>query len=197
MVFDLGGVVVDWNPRYLMERVISDAGRRDHFLKNIITGAFLLELDIAPIAKTAIAPFLEKHPEYAAEISAYVDRFEETIGGEFPEMASLARRLHANQVALFGLTNWAGDTFDLVRPHLPTLGLLRDIVVSGHEGIVKPDPRIFDLVCRRGGFPAGQAVFIDDNLTNVEAAKAFGMAGVHHRSAAETIAELQTLGLPA
>lgn len=197
MVFDLGGVIVDWNPRYLMDRAISDVGRREEFLAWIPAANFLAALDAAPDSRAAIAPIIAQHPQYAAEIVTYIDRFEETVAGEFPDMAALALRLQEANVALYGLTNWAGDTFDLVRPRLPTLALMRDIVVSGHEGIIKPDPRIFELMCRRGGFTPSQAVFIDDNLKNAEAARAFGMLGIHHRSADQTISELRALGLPA
>jgi 2-haloacid dehalogenase len=197
VVFDLGGVIVDWNPRYLMKRAISDAKRREEFLAWIPAANLLPALDVSPDSRTAIAPIIAQHPQYAAEITTYIDRFDETVAGEFPDMAALAQRLEAANVPLYGLTNWAGDTFDLVRPRLPTLALMRDIVVSGHEGIIKPDPRIFELMCRRGDFSPSQAVFIDDSLRNAAAARAFGMAGIHHRSAAETITELRALGLPA
>ncbi len=197
VVFDLGGVIVDWSPRYLMDRAISDATKREEFLAWIPATNFLPALDVAPDSRAAIAPIVAQYPQYAAEIAAYIDRFDETVAGEFPDMAALAKRLQAAGVALYGLTNWAGDTFDLVRPRLPTLALMRDIVVSGHEGIIKPDPLIFELMCRRGGFSPSQAVFIDDSLKNAEAARSFGMAGIHHRSAAQTIAELRALGLPA
>jgi 2-haloacid dehalogenase len=197
MVFDLGGVLIDWNPRHLMNRVIADAERRQHFLDKVLTSEFLLALDVAADSRTAIAPALARHPDFAGEIATYIERFPETISGEFPAMAALVQRLHTANVGVYGLTNWAGDTFTLMRPRLPTLALLRDIVVSGHEGIVKPDHRIFALLCRRGGFAASDAVFVDDSLRNVEATRAFGMAGVHHRSAEQTIAGLQAFGLPA
>jgi 2-haloacid dehalogenase len=197
VVFDLGGVLVDWNPRHLMNRAIADAERRQHFLDNVLTPEFLQALDAAADSRTAIAPALARHPDFAAEITTYIERFPETISGEFPAMAALVRRLRAADVDVYGLTNWAGDTFTLMRPRLPTLALLRDIVVSGHEGIVKPDHRIFALLCRRGGFAASDAVFVDDSLRNVEAARAFGMAGVHHRSAERTIDDLRALDLPA
>lgn len=197
MVFDLGGVIVDWNPRYLMERAISDPRKREEFLAWIPAANLLPALDVAPNSRAAIGPIIAQHPEYAAEITTYIDRFDETVAGEFPDMAALAQRLQAADVELYGLTNWAGDTFELVRPRLPTLALMRDIVVSGHEGIIKPDPRIFELMCRRGNFTPPQAVFIDDSLKNAEAARAFGMAGIHHRSAEQTISELRTLGVPA
>lgn len=197
VVFDLGGVLVDWNPRHLMNRLIADHGRREDFLGTVLTTDFLLTLDVASDSRQAVAPALRRHPEFAAEIIAYIERFPETISGEFPAMADLVRRLHASDTPVFGLTNWAGDTFTLMRPRLPSLALLRDIVVSGHEGLVKPDHRIFALLCRRGGFAASDAVFIDDSQRNVEAAQAFGMAGIHHRSPEQTIAELQAFGLPA
>lgn len=197
VVFDLGGVLVDWNPRYLMDRVIPDIARREHFLANVLNSAFLVALDVAPRARAAAAPIVARHPEYAAEITAYIERFEETIGGEFPEMAALVRRLDSEGIGLYGLTNWAGDTFDLMRPRLPTLALLRNIVVSGHEGIVKPDPRIFDLVCRRNALTPADAVFVDDNRSNAEGARAFGMRAIHHRSSAETAEELRAMGIPA
>ncbi len=197
VVFDLGGVLVDWNPRHLMDRVIADVARREDFLSKVLTTDFLLALDVANDSREAVAPALRRHPDFAEEIAAYIERFPETINGEFPAMAALVRRLHEASVPVFGLTNWAGDTFTLMRPRLPSLALLRDIVVSGHEGIVKPDHRIFSLLCQRGGFAASEAVFVDDSLRNVEAARAFGMAGVHHRSVEQTIADLQTFGLPA
>ena len=197
VVLDLGGVLVDWNPRHLMDRVIADVARREDFLSKVLTTDFLLALDVASDSRQAVAPALRRHPDFAEEIAAYIERFPETISGEFPAMVALVRRLHAANVPLYGLTNWAGDTFSLMRPHLPTLALLRDIVVSGHEGLVKPDHRIFALLCQRGGFAPADAVFVDDSLRNVEAARAFGMASIHHRSAEQTIAELKVFGLPA
>jgi 2-haloacid dehalogenase len=197
VVFDLGGVLVDWNPRHLMNQVIADVARREDFLSKVLTTDFLLALDVAGDSRQAMAPAQRRHPDFAEEIAAYIERFPETISGEFPAMVDLVQRLHAANVPIFGLTNWAGDTFTLMRPRLPTLALLRDIVVSGHEGIVKPDPRIFALLCRRGDFAAPDAVFIDDSLRNVEAARDFGMAGIHHRSPQQTVTELKAFGLPA
>jgi 2-haloacid dehalogenase len=197
VVLDLGGVLVDWNPRHLMDRVIFDAARRERFLSDVLTTEFLLALDVARDSRAAVQPAMERHPDFAREIAAYVERFPETITGEFPAMSALVQRLRGAGVGVYGLTNWAGDTFDLTRPRLPSLALLRDVVVSGHEGIVKPDPRIFEILCRRGGFVPSEAVFVDDSLRNIEGARTFGMAGIHHRSPEQTIVDLQALGLPA
>jgi len=197
VVFDLGGVLIDWNPRYLMNRLITDEPRRERFLNEVLTHEFFMALDIAPDPRTAILPAVARHPDYAEEITAYIERFPETISGDFPAMTALVERLKEAGLHVCGLTNWASDTFGLTRPRFPVLKQLRDIVVSGDEGLIKPDPRIFELACRRGGFSAGDAVFIDDSLRNAEAARSFGMAGIHHRSPEKTIAELQALGLPA
>jgi 2-haloacid dehalogenase len=197
VVFDLGGVLVDWNPRHLMNRLITDGPRRERFLSEVLTAEFFMALDIATDSRAAIVPALARHPEYAEEITAYIERFPETISGDFPTMTALVGRLNDAGIHVCGLTNWASDTFSLTRSRFPVLKQLRDIVVSGDEGLIKPDHRIFDLVCRRGGFSAGDAVFIDDSLRNAEAARSFGMAGIHHRSPEQTIAELQALGLPA
>lgn len=197
VVFDLGGVIVDWNPRYLLEKVIAEPARLERFLREVLSTPFFHVLDKARDSRAAVAPAIAAFPEFAGEIAAYVDRFPETILGEIAPMAALALRLRDAGVPIYGLTNWAGDTFDRCRPRLPTLDAMRDIVVSGHEGIAKPDHAIFRLSCARGGFAAGDAVFIDDNRINAEAATAFGMRGVHHRAPDETIAALRALGLPA
>ncbi|MBS0549966.1 MAG: hypothetical protein JSR24_19605, partial [Proteobacteria bacterium] len=113
VVLDLGGVLVDWNPRHLMERLIADNARREHFLSTVLTTEFLMALDVAADSRQAIAPALLRHPEYATEIALYIELFPETISGEFPAMVALVQRLDAAGVPVFGLTNWAGDTFTL------------------------------------------------------------------------------------
>jgi 2-haloacid dehalogenase len=197
VVFDLGGVLVDWNPRYLFRKLIDDAARLDWFLANICNGDFYRRLDLDRDSRAAIRDMQARHPDHAAEIAAYVERFDETIAGEIAPMAGLLQRLHTAGTRLYGLTNWAADTFALTRPRLPSLALFRDIVVSGEEGLIKPDPRLFGVLFARGGFTADEAVFIDDNQKNAEAAAALGMRAIHHRGPAETIAQLRALGLPA
>lgn len=197
VVFDLGGVLVDWNPRYLFEKILDDPARLDWILAHVCNSAFFRQLDLARDSRAAAGEMQTRHPDHAGEIAAYVERFDETIRGEFPHMAGLVDRLHAAGVTLYGLTNWAADTFSQVRPRLPSLALLRDIVVSGEEGMIKPDPRLFHVLFARGGFASANAVFIDDNAANAEAAAALGMRAIHHRDPASTIATLRAMGLPA
>ncbi len=195
VVFDLGGVLVDWNPRYLFSKLFDDAARMDWFLANICNSAFYLRLDIDGDSRAAIADMLTRHPEHAAEIAAYVERFDETIRGEITPMVGLLQRLHAGGTRLYALTNWAADTFARTRPRLPSLSLFRDIVVSGEERLVKPDPRLFQVLFARCGFAPTDAVFIDDNRVNAEAAEGLGMRAIHHRDPAATITALRTMGL--
>jgi 2-haloacid dehalogenase len=196
VVFDLGGVLVDWNPRYLFSKVIDEA-RLDWFLAHVCNGDFYRLLDLDRDSRAAIREMQARHPEHAAAIAAYVERFDETIAGEFQSMADLLHRLHAAGTRLYALTNWAADTFALSRPRLPSLTLFRDIVVSGEEGLIKPDPRLFEVLFARGRFRPAEAVFIDDNQRNAEAGAAVGMRAIHHRDPATTIAALRAMGLPA
>lgn len=197
VVFDLGGVIADWNPRYLFSSIIAEARDLDLFLDTICNQQFFLALDLARDSREAAKPHMARFPDHAHHLSTYVERFADTVRGEIAPMGDLVRRLHRAGVAMHGLTNWAADTFAATRARLPVLDLLRHIVVSGEEGIVKPDPRIFALLCQRGGFSAGEAVFIDDSLKNVEGARAFGLRAIHHRGPDETIAQLRAMGLPA
>ena len=141
------------------------------------------------------------HPGKEALIDAFYGRFDEMLDHPFPQMANLVERLHGAGTPLYLLSNAPGflDAWlrGPARERHPFLGHFRDYVVSGHVGCSKPDATIYDLVCRTGGFRPAEAVLIDDNLPNVEGARAFGMKAVHHRSADETIAALRGLGLPA
>lgn len=197
VVFDLGGVLVDWNPRYLFSTMFDDPARLDWFLANVCNGAFYLMLDVNGDSRAAIRDMQARHPDHAGLIAAYVERFDETIRGEIAPMVQLLDRLHAAGTRLYALTNWAADTFARTRARLPCLSRFRDIVVSGEERLIKPDPRLFEVLFRRGGFRPADAVFIDDNKVNADAAGALGMRAIHHRDPVETIAALRALGLPA
>jgi 2-haloacid dehalogenase len=197
VVFDLGGVLVDWNPRYLFTKLFDDAARMEWFLANVCNSAFYLRLDIDRDSRLAIADVLARHPEHAAAIAAYVERFDETIQGGIGPMVESLERLHAAGTRLYALTNWAADTFARTRARLPFLSRFLDIVVSGEERLIKPDPRLFQVLFTRGGFAPADAVFIDDNKVNADAARTLGMQAIHHQEPAATVAALRQMGLPA
>lgn len=201
VVFDMGGVLLDWNPRHLYRKLIADAAEMERFLATVTTTQWHGVQDHGGDPATATRQLQALHPGKEALIEAFYGRFDEMLDHPFPEMATLVERLHDAGIPLYLLSNapafldpWLRGTG---RERHPFLGLFRDYVVSGLVGCAKPDATIYDLVCRTGGFLPGEAVLIDDNLPNVEGARAFGMKAVHHRSAGETVAALRDLGLPA
>jgi 2-haloacid dehalogenase len=197
VVFDLGGVLVDWNPRYLYRKIFDDPARIEWFLSTICTHAWHEQVDGGRLPEQIVPPLQARFPEYAGPIAAFHDRFAEMFGAPHHEMVAALGRLAAAGTALYALTNWGADTFPWARRQYAFLGHFRDIVVSGEEKLLKPDPRIFQVLFARGGFAPGEAVFIDDNLANVSAARALGMGGVHHQGVDTTLAALRALGLPA
>jgi 2-haloacid dehalogenase len=200
-VFDMGGVLLDWNPRHLYRKLIADPQEMERFLATVTTTPWHSQQDAGGDPAEATRRLKAEHPGQDALIEAFYSRFDEMLEHPFPEMAALVERLHDAGTPLYLLSN-APDFLDAwlrgpgQRRH-PFFGRFRDYVVSGRVGCLKPDAAIYDLVCRAGGFRPADAVLIDDNLPNVEGARAFGMHAVHHRSAAETAAALRTLGLPA
>jgi len=200
-VFDLGGVLIDWNPRYLYRRLIADPVEMEHFLATVTTTPWHNLQDAGGDPAAATRLLKARHPGREALIEAFYGRFDEMMEQSFPEMVALVERLHAAGTPLYLLSN-APELVDVwlrgpARARHPFFGHFRDYVVSGVVKCLKPDAAIYDIVCRTGGFRPGEAVLIDDSLPNVEGARGFGMHAVHHRSAAETVDALRKLGLPA
>jgi len=171
------------------------------FLAEVATREWHMEQDHGGDPAVATRRLQALHPGKEDLIAAFYERFDEMNDHVFPEMAALVEHLHAAGTPLYLLSN-APDLLDpwlrgRARTRHPFLGLFRDYVVSGLVKCSKPDAAIYELTCRIGGFRPGDAVFIDDNLPNIDGARAVGMAAIHHRSAKETVAELRELGFPA
>ena len=201
MVFDLGGVLLDWNPRHLYRKLIPNSEEMERFLATVTTLQWHGAQDHGGDPTESTRRLQAEHPGKEALIAAFYDRFDEMLDHPFPEMAALVERLHRAGTPLYLLSNAPGFLDGWVRGPAhgrhPFLGHFRDYVVSGLVGCSKPQPEIYELVCRAGAFRPGEAVFIDDAPANVEGARAFGMTAIHHRSANETLAALRALGLPA
>ncbi len=176
IVFDFGGVLVDWNPRYLYDPYFGDAERSRWFIDNICTGEWNATLDGGKPFDVGVEELTALHPEWADAIAAYRDRWIEMIGGEVPHTAALVRRLKSAGYGVYGLTNWSAETFPMVRDRYGIFDELQGIVVSGEEHLLKPDPRIYRVLLSRYGLEAGESLFLDDNEANVEGARAVGMA---------------------
>ncbi|UXY16234.1 HAD family phosphatase [Chitiniphilus purpureus] len=200
VVFDFGGVLFDWNPDHLYRQLIPDAEERRRFLSEVCSPAWNLQQDAGrPIAE-ANAVLVAEHPQHAALIRAFYERWPETLAGLLPEGVALMERLEAAGMPLYGLTNWSAETFPYAWEHYPLLHRFRHIVVSGREKLIKPDPAIYRLLFQRMAqdLPAlqpAELVFIDDSQKNADAASALGWHGIHHLDAQTTAARLHALGV--
>jgi 2-haloacid dehalogenase len=197
----MGGVLIDWNPRHLYRKLIPDPQEMERFLATVTTSQWHGAQDHGGDPALATRQLQALHPGKEALIEAFYGRFEEMLDQAFPQMAALVERLHDAGTPLYLLSNAPAFLDPWLRGpgrrRHPFLGHFRDYVVSGRVDCAKPDAPIYDLVCRTGGFLPGEAVLIDDNLPNIEGARAFGLHAIHHRSASETVSALRALGLPA
>ncbi|WP_408988213.1 HAD family hydrolase [Sphingomonas sp. SUN039] len=196
VVFDVGKVLVEWGPHYLYDKLIPDAADRAAFLRDVVTTAWHFQHDAGrPFAETS-AELIAEFPQHRALIEVWGPRFLETIPHLIPGMADLVAELAARDVALFGITNFSGEFWKpFVAREAVLFAPFRDIVVSGDEKLVKPDPAIYRLALRRFGLQPGEAMFIDDNLANVQGAEAEGFVGHHFVDAPTLLADLIARGL--
>ena len=177
VVFDVGGVLYDWHPRHLYQKLIDDPDRLEWFLANVVTLEWHFQHDEGrPCAETT-AELIERFPEYRDLIAVYDERWLETVPGPIPGMIELVADLAAAQVPLYAITNFSHEFWPRFRATAPVFAPFRDVVVSGDERLVKPDARIFALAMQRFGVAPGAALFIDDRPDNVTAAEAAGFVG--------------------
>jgi 2-haloacid dehalogenase len=196
VVFDLGGVLVDWDPRYLYRKVL--AGRDEEmeaFLADVCNQEWNVQQDAGRTIAEATAAALREHPEARELILVYFERWAEQLGGAHEDTVAILEELDARGVPLYSITNWAAETFHHARVRFPWLSRFRDIVVSGEIGIVKPDPRIFRHLMERNELRPAELFFTDDHEPNVVAAAELGMAAHLFRDAAGLRRELVSRGL--
>jgi 2-haloacid dehalogenase len=201
VVFDFGGVLIDWNPQYLYRQLIPNDDERQWFLTNVCTMDWVVRQDGGQPIKEGTEELVAKFPEHEALIRAFYERWHEMVAGVLEGGVATVEKLEAANVPLFGLTNWSDETFPYAWDKYPVLRRVKDIVVSGRVKMVKPDPAIFAEMLSRihaqmPDIEPHELVFIDDNIRNAEAATQLGWHGVHHTDAAHTEARLRELGLP-
>ena len=201
VVFDFGGVLIDWSPEYLYRQLIPDEAERRWFLTHVCSMDWVIRQDGGQPIVEATEELVARFPDHEALIRAFYERWHEMVAGVLEDGVAIMEKLEAAEVPLFGLTNWSAETFPYAWEHYPVLRRFRDIVVSGRVGLVKPDPAIFAAMRERidaqlPGVEPGELVFIDDNPKNAAAATALGWHGLHHTNAAQTEAKLRELGLP-
>ena len=175
VVFDLGAVLIDWNPEYLYAKLIPDDAERRAFLDDVCTLEWNYGMDAGLSVRDEVANLAVERPEHADLINAWWDRWPEMLGDEIPGTRAIAERIATSGIPLYALTNWSAETWPLGLAGFPFLGELFDgIVVSGDEGVAKPDPRLFAILNDRYGLEPAATVFIDDSPTNVAAATTLG-----------------------
>ncbi len=194
VVFDLGGVLIDWNPRHLYRKLSAEAAAMEHFLATVCTQAWNERQDAGRTFAEAAALLRAQHPHHAALIDAYGTRFDEMMKGPIEGSVIILETLHRRSVPLFALSNWSRETFPLAQRRFEFLKLFRGLVISGEVGMIKPDPRIFEHLLERFGIAAREAVYIDDNPKNAAAA-ALGLHGIHFTDPAKLRRELEGLRL--
>jgi 2-haloacid dehalogenase len=195
VVFDIGRVLVQWDMRLLFRKVLADEAEVEWVYRNVVSEAWHGQHDAGrPIAEM-VAERCAEFPRYAEVIRAYGMRFNETIPGPVPGSAALVEELHARAVPLYAITNFGADTWAEFRPTFPLLDCFGDIVVSGIERLIKPDPAIYALAARRFGRDPAAMLFIDDSLANVQSARDCGWHAHHFTDAATLAAELRQRGL--
>ncbi len=178
VVFDLGGVLIDWDPRYLYRKLLADEAAVEEFLATVCTPEWNAEQDRGRPFAEGIAELVERYPAQAAAIAAYAERWPEMLGGDIPGTVELLAELRAAGMPMYALTNWSAETFVVARERFPFLDWFDGVLVSGEERMIKPDPRFFRLLVDRFGLRPETTFFVDDSEANVEAARRLGLDAV-------------------
>ncbi len=179
VVFDLGGVLIDWNPRYLYRQLIADEAAIERFLAEVCHPAWNEEQDRGRTFAEAVEEAAARHPGERALIEAYDHRWHEMLAGPIPGSVQILDELKQAGYELHALTNWSVEKFPIARERYDFLVWFESILVSGEVGLIKPDARIFQLLLEGIGRAAGDCIYIDDNARNVTAAAALGFDAVH------------------
>ena len=192
IVFDFGGVLIDWNPRYVFRQLFEDEEKMEWFLSNVCTDEWNVQQDKGRLLHEGTALLKSSHPDHHELIEAYYGRWEEMLKGEISETVEILHELKKNY-KVYGLTNWSAQTFPIAKARFPFLQVFDGIVVSGEEKIIKPDPAIFHLLTDRYGLKPEHSLFIDDNIKNVAAARELHFEAIRFTTAGELRIQLRDL----
>jgi 2-haloacid dehalogenase len=196
VIFDLGGVLIDWNPRYLYRTLFDgDDEAMERFLAEVTSPAWNAEQDAGRSWHEAVETLAARHPDRRDLIAAYDERWEETLGGPIEGTVEILAELRHSGVRLAALSNWSAEKFPIARPRFPFLEWFETIVISGEIGVSKPDPRIYRQLLDRTGWTADACVFVDDSEANVRAAADLGMTAIRFEDPATLRADLRDLDL--
>jgi 2-haloacid dehalogenase len=195
VIFDLGGVLIDWNPRYLYRKIFDTEGEIDWFLENICTGEWNDKQDAGRSFAAATEELISRHPEWEFQIRAWYDRWEETINGPIQGTVEILDYFRQSHHRLYALTNWSAESFPIASEKFEFLQWFEGIVVSGVEKTRKPFPEVYHILFERYSIEPSKSLFIDDNRKNIETGKAIGLNVIHFQNPEQLRNELLNHGI--
>ncbi len=195
IIFDLGGVLIDWDPRHLYRKIFSDTNELEYFLNEVCSLEWNSQMDVDKSFLDAIDDLIPKFPQYKEQIQAYFDRWEEMIAGVFPGTVEVLRELKDTGYPLAALSNWSSETFPLVKDQYEFLSWFNPLVISGTIGYKKPDPEPFQILLHSLKSDARDCIFIDDMNENVQEAQQQGFEVIQFSSPEQLRADLEDLGI--
>ncbi len=194
IIFDIGNVLLDWNPRYLYSKIFAREEEMEWFLDHVCTQDWVRELDRGKPIAEAVAEQTRRFPDYAPQIRAFDARWQETLNGAIEGSVRLLEILHEQGAPLYALTNFSAEKFHDTRPRYDFFERFRGVLVSGEERLIKPDPAIFRLMLERFDLKAADCLFIDDNPDNVLAAQRLGITAVRFENPSQLEKALRDYG---
>jgi len=195
VIFDLGGVLIDWNPRYLYRKIFETEGEINWFLENICTSEWNDQQDAGRTFAEATEELISRHPGWEQPIRAWYDRWEETISGPIEGTVEILAYLRRSNHRLYALTNWSAESFPIARRKFEFLHWFEGIVVSGMEKTRKPFPEFYRILFNRYTIEPTRSLFIDDNKSNIEAGKDVGLNVIHFQSPQQLREDLRKFGI--
>ena len=195
IVFDLGGVLIEWDRRALFRKLFNDVNELDYFLTEVCTMEWNSQLDQGMSFEKVVEERILEFPGYAPQIQAYFERWEEMIPGSIPGAVKILKELKDAGYPLAVLSNWSAETFPKVWDRFEFLGWFNPIVISGEVGLIKPGPEIFQYLLNKINKDAANCIFIDDTLPNIQMAEELGFEAILYSSPMELRTRLEQLNI--
>ena len=194
IIFDLGGVLIDWNPKFMYRKIFDSESEIDWFLTNICTMEWNVQQDAGRTLEEATSVLQSKHPEWSDKIAAYYGRWDEMLNGPIEKTLDLFELIRANNKHnIYGLTNWSAETFPVALDRYDFLHSFDGIVVSGDEKCIKPDAKIYNILLDRYNLIPQECLFIDDNKHNIAGALSLGIQAIWFQSPEQLQIDLKEL----
>jgi len=196
IIFDLGGVLIDWNPRYVYRKIFKTEEETEWFLENVTTAEWNENQDAGYPLHKATEELIARHPGWEPEIKAYYGRWLEMLGDQIHETVGILQQLKkTGKYKLYALTNWSAETFPHALERFEFFKMFEGVVVSGEEKMKKPSAAFYKIIIDRYHLDPSKTIFIDDSLRNVKGADAVGITGIHFHNPAQLKEELQGMGI--